>query len=130
MGWMWLKHGLPSAFLVVEAWIAVGIPPLVPLSINYAMSRTKSDDAKFLTASLKKLVGYMNEEEKKEKTGDLARRYKLSMTTIKGRFGNDASGVFSKLSRYLVEPEEIGVIETVSIKKKEPTQIQHKKRNR
>ena len=100
-------HGLD----VVEAWIAVGIPPLVPLSINYAMSRTKSDDTKFLTASLKKLVGYMNEEEKKEKTGDLARRYKLSMATIKGRFGNDASGVFSNLSRYLVEPEEIGAID-------------------
>ena len=100
-------HGLD----VVEAWIAVGIPPLVPLSINYAMSRTKSDDTKFLTASLKKLVGYMNEDEKKEKTGDLARRYKLSMATIKGRFGNDASGVFSNLSRYLVEPEEIGAID-------------------
>ena len=52
-------HGLD----VVEAWIAVGIPPLVPLSINYAMSRTKSDDTKFLTASLKKLVdpyGFIN----------------------------------------------------------------------
>ena len=33
------------------------------------------------------------------------------MASIKGRFGNDANGVFSNLSRYLVEPEEIGAID-------------------
>ena len=96
---------------MVIDWINVGVPPLVPLSIYYGTSRTVSTDTEKLTFILKKMSEYMDEDEKVDKLSDVIRRYKMAMTTLKGRFGNDSRGIYTNLSKYLIEASEIGTID-------------------
>ena len=95
----------------VGAWMRIGLPPLVALSLGYALSRSDSRNKGKLKGILRMVAAEMDDKEKGMKVNEFVKKCQRAMAAVKGRYGNDSEDKFGNLTRYVFEAADIGMVD-------------------
>ena len=95
----------------IGAWMRIGLPPLVALSLEYAFSRMDSRNKRKLKGILRMIAAEMNDKEKGMSVNEFVKRCQKAMASVKGRYGNDSEDKFGNLTRHVFEAADIGLID-------------------